>query len=46
MMATTMGRKIFDKSRVDQILDISQAEAEATCRRLALSGLFCGKVCV
>lgn len=34
---------IFDASRVDRILDISQAEAEQTMRDLArLEGIFCG----
>jgi cysteine synthase B len=35
--------EIFDASRVDRIIDISQAEAEAMARRLASSeGIFCG----
>ncbi len=34
---------IFDASRVDQVLDITQEEAESTMRRLAKEeGLFCG----
>lgn len=34
---------IFDPSRVDQIIDISQAEAEAMTRKLAAKeGIFCG----
>ncbi len=35
--------KIFDASRVDQIMDIGQEEAEVTMRRLAAEeGIFCG----
>ncbi|ARU55333.1 cysteine synthase B [Oleiphilus messinensis] len=35
--------KIFDASRVDQVLDISQEEAEETMRELAKQeGIFCG----
>ncbi|OZG70613.1 cysteine synthase B [Hahella sp. CCB-MM4] len=35
--------KIFEPERVDQILDISQEEAEVTMRRLASEeGIFCG----
>lgn len=35
--------KIFDRSRVDRIVDISQHEAETTMRRLAAEeGIFCG----
>jgi len=35
--------KIFDPKRVDQVLDISQQEAEETCRRLAKQeGIFAG----
>ena len=35
--------KIFERSRVDRELDVSQAEAEATTRRLAREeGIFCG----
>lgn len=35
--------KIFDASRVDRVMDISQAESEATMRRLAAAeGIFCG----
>lgn len=35
--------EIFDASRVDQIIDISQPEAENTMRRLAKEeGIFCG----
>lgn len=35
--------KIYNPSRVDRILDISQAEAEETTRRLATQeGIFCG----
>ncbi len=35
--------KIFDRSRVDTIMDISQQEAETTMRRLASEeGIFCG----
>ncbi len=35
--------KIFERSRVDREMDVSQAEAEATTRRLAREeGLFCG----
>lgn len=34
---------IFDRSKVDQIVDMSQAEAEQTMRRLAREeGIFCG----
>lgn len=34
---------IFDAAKVDQIMDISQAEAEQTMRRLAVEeGIFCG----
>ncbi len=34
---------IFDAAKVDQIMDISQAEAENTMRRLAVEeGIFCG----
>lgn len=34
---------IFERSRVDQILDVTQAEAEDTMRRLASEeGIFCG----
>ena len=34
---------IFDKTRVDQVLDIAQLEAEQTMRRLATEeGIFCG----
>jgi cysteine synthase B len=35
--------KIFDASRVDQVMDISQQEAETTMRELAKQeGIFCG----
>jgi cysteine synthase B len=35
--------KIFDRSRVDSEIDVSQAEAEETTRRLAREeGIFCG----
>ncbi|GIX21256.1 MAG: cysteine synthase [Gammaproteobacteria bacterium] len=35
--------RIFDPSRVDRIIDVSQAEAEAMARRLAAEeGVFCG----
>jgi cysteine synthase B len=35
--------KIFDRSRVDREIDVSQAEAEETTRRLAREeGIFCG----
>jgi cysteine synthase B len=35
--------KIFDESRVDQVLDIGQEEAEATMKALAQQeGIFCG----
>jgi S-sulfo-L-cysteine synthase (O-acetyl-L-serine-dependent) len=35
--------KIFDPARVDRTLDVSQAEAEETMRRLAAEeGIFCG----
>jgi S-sulfo-L-cysteine synthase (O-acetyl-L-serine-dependent) len=35
--------EIFDASRVDQVIDISQAEAEEMARRLASrEGIFCG----
>jgi len=35
--------KIFERSRVDREMDVSQAEAEATTRRLAREeGIFCG----
>ncbi len=35
--------KIFDPSRVDRVLDVSQAEAEVMMRRLAREeGIFCG----
>ncbi len=35
--------KIFDRSRVDRIIDIAQRDAEATMRRLAAEeGVFCG----
>ncbi len=35
--------KIFDASRVDQVLDITQEEAETTMRDLAQKeGIFCG----
>ena len=35
--------EIFDASRVDRVLDITQAEAEETMRRLAREeGIFCG----
>ena len=35
--------KIFDKSRVDLLLDIGQDEAESTMRALAQQeGIFCG----
>lgn len=35
--------KIFDPARVDQVLDISQAEAEEMTRRMAAEeGIFCG----
>ncbi|MNE10521.1 Cysteine synthase B [compost metagenome] len=35
--------KIYDASRVDQVMDMSQAEAEDTMRRLAREeGIFCG----
>jgi len=35
--------RIFDASRVDQVLDISQQEAEETTRALAsVEGIFCG----
>lgn len=35
--------KIYDVSRVDTLLDVSQAEAEETTRRLAAEeGIFCG----
>jgi S-sulfo-L-cysteine synthase (O-acetyl-L-serine-dependent) len=35
--------EIFDASRVDRVIDISQAEAEETARRLASKeGIFCG----
>ncbi len=35
--------KIFDRSRVDQVMEISQAEAEDMTRRLAREeGIFCG----
>ncbi|RMF17153.1 MAG: cysteine synthase CysM [Gammaproteobacteria bacterium] len=35
--------EIFDASRVDQVLDITQEEAEETMRRLAAEeGIFCG----
>lgn len=35
--------KIFDRSRVDRVIDISQREAEETTRALArLEGIFCG----
>ncbi len=35
--------KIFDRSRVDRVLDISQQEAEATMQALAKKeGIFCG----
>ena len=34
---------IFDEKRVDQIIDVSQQEAEATARRMAAEeGIFCG----
>ena len=34
---------IFDAAKVDQVMDISQAEAEQTMRRLAIEeGIFCG----
>ena len=35
--------KVFDASRVDRVVDMSQAEAEETMRRLAREeGIFCG----
>jgi cysteine synthase B len=35
--------KIFDRSRVDRVMDISQRESEETMRRLASEeGIFCG----
>ena len=35
--------RIFDRSRVDRIIDIDQADAETTMRRLAAEeGVFCG----
>ena len=35
--------KIFDRSRVDRIVDVSQQDAENTMRRLAAEeGIFCG----
>ena len=35
--------RIFDRARVDRVLDISQEEAEGTMRRLAREeGIFCG----
>ncbi len=35
--------RIFDRSRVDRILQVSQAEAEQTMRRMATEeGIFCG----
>ncbi|MCU0766433.1 MAG: cysteine synthase CysM [Gammaproteobacteria bacterium] len=35
--------KIFDRSRIDREMDVSQAEAEETTRRLARKeGIFCG----
>jgi cysteine synthase B len=35
--------KIFERSRVDREMDVSQAEAEETTRRLAREeGIFCG----
>ena len=35
--------KIFDRTRVDQVMDISQQEAEETMRELAArEGIFCG----
>jgi cysteine synthase B len=35
--------KIFDESRVDQVIDVSQQEAESMSRRLAAEeGVFCG----
>ena len=35
--------KIFDRSRVDRIVDVSQHDAETTMRRLAAEeGIFCG----
>jgi cysteine synthase B len=35
--------KIFDRSRIDREMDVSQAEAEETTRRLAREeGIFCG----
>lgn len=34
---------IFDAAKVDQVMDVSQAEAEQTMRRLAIEeGIFCG----
>jgi len=35
--------KIYDRSRIDQLIDVSQADAEETTRRLAAEeGIFCG----
>ena len=35
--------KIFDKTRVDKVIDVDQADAETTMRALALEeGIFCG----
>ncbi len=35
--------KIYDRSRIDQLIDVSQADAEETTRRLAAEeGVFCG----
>ena len=35
--------KIYDRSRIDRLLDVSQADAEETTRRLAAEeGIFCG----
>ena len=35
--------KIFDRSRVDEVLDVDQQDAEETMRVLAIEeGIFCG----
>jgi cysteine synthase B len=35
--------KVFDPSRVDRIIDVTQVEAEETCRAMAArEGIFCG----
>ena len=35
--------KIFDRSRIDDVMEVSQSDAEETARRLAREeGIFCG----